>query len=67
MPIDIEKEKVRALIAEGAILVDVLSANAYAKLHIAGAINIPLTVLDQKSTAALDPRRPVITYCYDYQ
>lgn len=67
MYLQIEKEKVRELITKGAILVEVLSANAYGKTHLTGAINIPLTELGPKSTSNLQPGQPIIVYCYDYQ
>ncbi len=35
--------------------------------HLAGAINIPLSKLDQKTTTQLQKDQPVITYCNDYQ
>jgi rhodanese-related sulfurtransferase len=52
---------------EHAQLVDVLPADEFADEHLPGAINIPLKTLDAESTASLDPQRPVIVYCYDYQ
>ncbi len=67
MSIQIEKEKVRELVADGAVLVDVLSANAYAKTHLAGATNIPLTGLSGESAANLQPDHRIIVYCNDYQ
>jgi rhodanese-related sulfurtransferase len=52
---------------EQAQLVEVLPADDFADEHLPGAVNIPLKTLDRDSTASLDPRRPVIVYCYDYQ
>ena len=65
MPIDIQREEVRRLVAAGAQLVDVLPRAEYDAEHIAGAINIPLKELDAKSTAILDRDQPVIVYCWD--
>ena len=65
MPIDIQRDEVRRLIAAGAQLVDVLPRAEYDAEHIAGAINIPLKELTQQSTAILDRDRPVIVYCWD--
>jgi rhodanese-related sulfurtransferase len=65
MPIDIQREEVRRLVAAGAQLVDVLPRAEYDAGHIAGAINIPLKELDAKSTAILDRDQPVIVYCWD--
>jgi rhodanese-related sulfurtransferase len=67
MPAEIGREAVRNLIENGAQLVEVLPAKQYEEVHLAGAINIPLPDLDQKSTARLRPDQPVIVYCFDYQ
>jgi rhodanese-related sulfurtransferase len=65
MPIDIQREEVRRLVATGAQLVDVLPRAEYDAEHIAGALNIPLKELNAQSTAILDRERPVIVYCWD--
>ena len=65
MPIDIQREEVRRLVATGAQLVDVLPRAEYDAEHIAGALNIPLKELNAQSTAFLDRERPVIVYCWD--
>ena len=53
--------------ANGAQLVDVLPADEYAEAHLPEAINIPLKNLDAQTVKQLDPRKPVITYCHDFQ
>ncbi len=63
----IDKFTVRDLVQNGAALVDVLPAKGYEKSHLSGAINIPLTKLDEKSTSNLRKDQPIIVYCYDYQ
>jgi Rhodanese-related sulfurtransferase len=55
----------RRLLEASAQLVEVLPAHEYAEMHLPGAINIPLKTLDAVTTAALDPHRPVIVYCWD--
>ena len=65
VPIDIQRDEVRRLVAAGARLVDVLPRAEYDAEHIAGALNIPLKELDEQSTAILDRERPVIVYCWD--
>jgi rhodanese-related sulfurtransferase len=67
MPIELRKEEVRQMLQDGAQLVEVLSSRAYQKIHLAGAINLPLYELDEKSSSQLDKARPVIVYCADYQ
>ena len=60
-------EVARLLREEQAQLVEVLPADEYADEHLPGAINIPLKLLDANTAGQLDPARPVIVYCYDYQ
>ncbi len=67
MPTDITRDEVRALVARGAQLVDVLSAEEYAEEHLPGAINIPLNELNEETTAQLRKDRAVIVYCHDLQ
>jgi rhodanese-related sulfurtransferase len=66
VPTPIDTTRTRELINAGAQLVEVLPAEAYAKEHIAGAVNIPLASIDS-AVDELDTARPVIAYCYDYQ
>jgi rhodanese-related sulfurtransferase len=68
MPIPIDRDEVQRLIAdEAAQVVEVLPAAEFEDEHIAGAISIPLKELDEQAVRLLDPGRPVIVYCYDYQ
>ena len=63
----IDWHETQRLIGEGAQLVEVLPAVEYAEAHLLGALNIPLKELDRARVAVLDPARPVIVYCRDYQ
>ena len=63
----IDWHETQRLIDEGAQLVEVLPAVEYAEAHLPGALNIPLKELDRVRVAVLDPVRPVIVYCWDYQ
>lgn len=67
MPSDINRNDVQRLVADGAQLVEVLPAEEYSEAHLPGALNIPLKKLDAQSVKPLDPTRPVITYCHDFQ
>jgi len=67
MPREIQRDEVQRMVAAGAQLVDVLPRAEYDAEHIAGAINIPLKELNRETAARLDPGRPVIVYCWDYQ
>jgi rhodanese-related sulfurtransferase len=59
-------DDVKRLIAQGAQLVDVLPAEDYEVDHLPSAVNIPLKQLDARTTAQLDPSRPIIVYCDDF-
>jgi len=68
MPISIDRDDVQRLFREEqAQLVEVLPADEFIDEHLPGAVNIPLKQLDRDSAVSLDPQRPVIVYCYDYQ
>ena len=56
----------KARLAKGAQLVDVLPAEDYELDHIPGAINIPLREINAKTVAKLSKDRAVIVYCYDF-
>ena len=67
MPTAITRDEVRALLARGAQLVDVLTAEEYAEEHVPGAINIWLRDLNAATTARLRKDGAVIVYCHDLQ
>jgi rhodanese-related sulfurtransferase len=58
-------EEVRALLAEGAQLVDVLPREEYEEQHLPGAIGIRLREVDGRARSELDAGRPVVVYCWD--
>jgi rhodanese-related sulfurtransferase len=65
MPTSIGREDVQRLLAKGAAVVEALPKESYEERHLPGAINLPLRTIDRQVTAALDPGRPVIVYCFD--
>ncbi len=68
MPTSISRDQVERLVRdEHAQLVEVLPPDEYEDEHLPGAINIPLKTLVAATTRQLDPQRPVIVYCHDYQ
>lgn len=67
MPKMIELEEVQRLSHKGAQILDVMSRSEYEDSHVPGAVHISLKELDDRTAAALDRGRPVITYCYDHQ
>ncbi len=67
MPTPIDTEGVRRLLERGAQVVEVLPASEFDEQHLPGAIHLPLTELDAESARRLDPGRPVVADCFDYQ
>ena len=63
----ISRDELQQRINEGAPLVEVLPAREFARVHLPGAINIPLAKLSEKTTEGLDRKKPTVVYCYDYQ
>jgi rhodanese-related sulfurtransferase len=61
----IDRNELKALVAGGAQLVEVLPADEYREDHLPGARNIPLRRLNRETAATLDARRKVIVYCWD--
>ena len=61
----IDRDQLRAMVAAGAQLVEVLPAHEYEEDHLPGARSIPLRAVNRESAATLDPDRPVIVYCWD--
>ena len=67
MPTPIATDELRRVLDGGAQLVDVMPAAEFAEQHLPGAVNLPLKDLDAAATAELEPDRPVVVYCFDYQ
>lgn len=63
-----DPQAARALIARGAVIVDVRTADEYAGDHLADAVNLPVQDLDQRMAdverlVAGDKTRPIVVYC----
>ena len=70
MPRTIDTAGVRALLDGDALvqLVEVLPTPEYETEHLPGAVHLPLTGLTRRAAHdALDPARPVVVYCFDFQ
>jgi rhodanese-related sulfurtransferase len=63
----IDTDRVRELAELGATLIEVLPTPAYELEHLPGAISVPLEELTADAVRELDPARPTVAYCYDYQ
>lgn len=61
----ISRERTRALVKEGAQIVEVLEARQYRLAHLPGAIHIPAWELTAERAGELDRGRPVVVYCFD--
>lgn len=57
-----DPQRVKALFKEGALLIDVRTVQEYDRGHIEGAINIPITDLNQK-LKELRESKAIIVYC----
>ena len=65
MPTPIVLAELRALIIDGAQLVEVLPEEEFAEAHLPGAVNIPLKRLTSQAVGSLDRHRAVVVYCWD--
>jgi rhodanese-related sulfurtransferase len=64
----IDIDEVRRLVdEEEAQLVEVLSEASFEPLHLPGAINLPLSDMDEDRASQLDANRPIVVYCYDHE
>jgi rhodanese-related sulfurtransferase len=60
-------DRLHELLAKGAQLVDALPAEEYEKLHIAGAVSLPIEDFQRKHVDRLNRSNPIVTYCADTQ
>ena len=61
----ISRDELQADLRRGHVtLVDVLSPESYAVVHLPGAINLPVTKIRGRAADVLPDRRaPIVTYC----
>jgi rhodanese-related sulfurtransferase len=62
---EINRERVRRLMEQGAQIVDVLPAREYGEDHLPGAINLPLRKIETEAIGVLDSSHPIVVYCND--
>lgn len=67
MPNQVGTDEARRLHASGAQFVEVLPRSEYDEEHLPGAVHIPLRHLEERAPELLDPARPVVVYCWDFQ
>ncbi|MBA3653163.1 MAG: rhodanese-like domain-containing protein [Actinobacteria bacterium] len=63
----VDTAKVEQMLAEGAQVVEVLPSAEYEEEHLPGALSIPLSEMTRDGVGGLDPDRPVVVYCFDFQ
>ena len=66
MHAQVDRERVKNLREQGAVLVEVLPEEEYEGEHLTGAVNIPLKKLDRTATARFKKDAPIVVYCHDY-
>lgn len=66
-PRAVDRHEVRALLAQGAQLAEVLDKEEYDDEHLIDAVHLPLKALTAAGVEAsgLDRAKPVIAYCWD--
>ena len=67
MPTPVGRGDVQALLAEGALLVEVLDPDDYRRAHLPGALNVPAAELTPANVSSFDRHRPIIVYGADLQ
>lgn len=68
MPGRIDTEELRRRLDAGDVqLVEVLPSAEYDLEHLPGARHVPLTGMTRDAVRDLDPSRPIVAYCFDYQ
>jgi rhodanese-related sulfurtransferase len=65
MPREVQRDELLRLIDAGVQVVEVLPPKEYKEDHLPGAINLPLRKIETEARDVLDPRRPVVVYCWD--
>ena len=58
-----KKERMKKMLDEGALLIDVRSKAEFAQISIPGSRNIPLQIVGSKISEIKKVNKPVIVYC----
>ena len=62
----IERDELKALLSDGTtVVVEVLPPPEYQRLHIQGAINIPIERIGREASARFEKDRAIVVYCAD--
>ncbi len=66
VPKEIDRDSIRTMVRRGAQLVEVLPKEEYERLHLPGAISIPLSRFSRRTADQLEWDQPVIVYSRDH-
>jgi len=61
----IDRDQLQDLLAQGALLVEVLKAEEYQEDHLPGALSIPLAQMERQTVKTLDQEPRMMVYCWD--
>ena len=61
----VDVDRMLELVADGALVVDVLPPATFHSVHLPGARNLPLATLSRADLDELDRERPLVLYCFD--
>ncbi len=65
MATEIDRQRVKEELGRGTVVIEVLPEEEYARLHIEGAINIPIERIGREARANFSPEQPLVVYCSD--
>lgn len=66
MPKELFRQEVQRLLEQGAQIVEVLESRQYERMHLPGAINIPLWDIEEEAPRQLRRDEPIVVYCNDF-
>jgi rhodanese-related sulfurtransferase len=65
MVVRVDALEAEQLIADGVDSLDVLPADVYEKVHLPGAMSMPLEEFEPSQVASFDTSAPLLVYCFD--
>jgi rhodanese-related sulfurtransferase len=65
MAIEIDRGQLQERLAQGTVVIEVLPEEEYARLHIKGAINIPIERIGRETRGRFEPDQALVVYCSD--
>lgn len=65
MATEIDRHRLKDELGRGTVVIEVLPEEEYTRLHIKGAINIPIERIGREARARFRPEQPLVVYCSD--